>query len=247
MVEERHYRGGLTISRKLTERLLVALQEGEFSDSVRLPSEVDLAAHFGVSRSVIRDVLSNLESEGFVERERGVGTTVIREIVQLQNRFDIKYEYNVLVRATGANPSVAVKSLREETADAQLAERLKIEAGDAVIICEKCVCADKVPVIYSIDKLPKKLMARRDYTKLRWERSIFDLLEEECRIVVDTDIASLKPVIGPDEIRRELEVGDGHAVLRVDEVGYRRMGRPVLYTCGYYSDYFAFTLLRKRI
>ena len=81
MVEERHYRGGLTISRKLTERLLAALQQGEFADCDRLPSEVDLAVHFGVSRSVIRDVLSNLEREGFVERERGVGTTVIREIV----------------------------------------------------------------------------------------------------------------------------------------------------------------------
>ena len=247
MLEERHYRGGLTISRKLTERLLLALQEGEFSGYLRLPSEVELAAHFGVSRSVIRDVLSNLEREGFVERERGVGTTIIREIVDLKSRFDIKYEYNSLVRATGANPSATIKSLREEKVGEELARRLRIAAGDAVIVCEKCVYANKVPVIYSIDRLPKELMGGADYTKLRWERSVFDLLEEECHIVIDTDIAALLPVVGPDNIRQELRLTEGRAMLRVDEIGYQKLGRPVLQTYGYYSDYFEFTLLRKRI
>ncbi|MFV0352970.1 MAG: GntR family transcriptional regulator [Oscillospiraceae bacterium] len=247
MPQERHYRGGLTISRKLTERLLLELQEGEFATYERLPSEVELSARFGVSRSVIRDVLSNLEREGCVERERGVGTTIIREIVNLKSRFDIKHEYNTLVRATGGNPSAEVKKLYEQPASKELAEKLHIQQGETLVVCEKCVMSNKHPVIYSIDNLPLSLFGKADYTNYNWNQSVFDLLEEECHMVVDTDIAAILPVIGPEDIRDILKQTEGHALLRVDEIGYHKLGRPVLQTLGYYTDYFEFTMLRKRI
>ena len=50
------------------------------------PPETELAAAMGVSRTVIRDALSELEREGLVERVRGIGTVVNRSVVALEHR-----------------------------------------------------------------------------------------------------------------------------------------------------------------
>ena len=39
----------------------------------RLPPEIRLAEHFGVSRSTMRDALATLEREGFINRIHGIG------------------------------------------------------------------------------------------------------------------------------------------------------------------------------
>ena len=96
--------GGVTIANRLTVKLMDELRSGEFAGVVRLPSEMELAEKYGVSRSVIRDVMSNLEREGYVERGRGVGTVVNRDIVKLNNRLDLKFEYNDLILGAGAQP-----------------------------------------------------------------------------------------------------------------------------------------------
>ena len=53
------------------ELLLRNAEPGE-----RLPSEPALAKRFDVSRTTIREVMSQLETEGFVQRRQGSGTYV---------------------------------------------------------------------------------------------------------------------------------------------------------------------------
>lgn len=244
---EMPHMGGNTISTKLFARLVHELREGEFSKVDRLPSELELAEHFGVSRSVIRDVLSNLEREGFVERGRGIGTIVHRSIVKLKNRLDLKYEYNQLIVAAGAQPGTDHVHLCEKSADANLARRLEIEEGETVIVCEKRLLANGAPVIYSIDHLPKRLFGKLDYRQISWDTPIFDILEEKLGIVVDTDIASIKAVNGSPEIREKLKLPQQEALMLIDEVGYYKLSRPILQTYGYYTNFFDFTMLRKKV
>ena len=44
-----------------------------------------------------------------------------------------------------------------------------------------------------------------------------------------------------------LELKEEDALLELDEVGRGKMGRPVLFSIGYYTDFFDFTMLRKKI
>ena len=238
--------GGVTISAELTAKMIEALRKGEFKNSERLPSELELAEHFKVSRSVIRDMLSNLEQAGFVERGRGIGTVIHRDIVQLKNRLDIKSEYYELISEAGYKPSADSVKLYEEVAEEEMAHRLSIDIGDPLICCEKRVLAGDTPVIYSIDRLPRNIFSGLDYTRLDWRRPVFDLLEENCGIVVDTDLASLSAVMGPAFIRDKLALGEEDALVMIDEVGYYKLSYPILHSYGYYTDFFHFTILRKK-
>ena len=72
--------GGKIISDRVVAQLLQEMRTGRWAGADRLPAELDLADELGVSRTVIRDALSTLERAGYVERVRGIGTVVNREI-----------------------------------------------------------------------------------------------------------------------------------------------------------------------
>jgi GntR family transcriptional repressor for pyruvate dehydrogenase complex len=70
----------LAVMGSLTDRVceaLVQLIGGEdFPPGSRLPSEMKMASRFGVSRTVIREAVSRLKSEGLVESRQGSGVFV---------------------------------------------------------------------------------------------------------------------------------------------------------------------------
>ena len=68
--------GGAVISDRIVSALLEELRTGRYADADRLPAEVDLAAQLSVSRTVIRDALSEMERAGYVERVRGIGASL---------------------------------------------------------------------------------------------------------------------------------------------------------------------------
>lgn len=55
----------------VAERLVTALALGEFVPGQRLPTERDLAATLGVSRTTVREAISRLAATGYVEVRRG--------------------------------------------------------------------------------------------------------------------------------------------------------------------------------
>jgi GntR family transcriptional regulator len=58
------------------KRLTDAIAEQEWETGEKLPSEVELAALFGVSRPILREVLRELELAGQIVRRHGAGTFV---------------------------------------------------------------------------------------------------------------------------------------------------------------------------
>ena len=238
--------GGKLMSTQVSSLLIKELKEGVYQQADRLPSEVELSERLGVSRTVIRDALSDLEREGLIERVRGIGTVINRDIVNLNNRLDLKFEYNDLIRGTGYRPRTDSISLRLENADDELAEHLQMDAGSQVIVCEKRVLAGDIPVIYSIDYLPLSLFDGMNYTDIDWSLPIFDILDHYCGLIVVTNIAKVYATNASPAIRQKLAVPDGEALMLLDEVGFCKLSRPVMRSFEYYTNFFEFTMLRKK-
>lgn len=65
-----------TLADRVTQVLLKKIETGELSPGARLPTEQVLAQRFGVSRTVIREGVSRLKSQGLVETRQGSGAFV---------------------------------------------------------------------------------------------------------------------------------------------------------------------------
>ena len=227
--------GGAVISDRVVASLLDELRTGRYAHADRLPAEVDLAAELGVSRTVIRDALSEMERAGYVERVRGIGTVVNRSVLGLRSRLDQKLEYYPLIRSFGSYPHADGIQVFPIRAGDELAHNLDIEPGDEVICIKKRILADTTPVIYSIDYLP-----RIDLTG-----GVFDILERECHQQISSNVAHLKASCGDESIRAAMRLAPGEAMLLLDEVCFNRLCRPVMRSLSYYTNFFDFSILRK--
>ena len=237
--------GGELISSQVVERLAQELRSGCYANCERLPAEVELSETLGVSRTVVRDALSELEREGFIERVRGIGTMVIRDVVALNNRLDQKLEFYSMIESRGMTPHSDHVQLARQEADEALAKSLGVRPGDMVLHVRKRVFADATPVIFSDDVLPLPLFGSRRLEDVDFSAPIFDVLYRLTGIQTTSSVAHVDAVVGDPSIRRLLSVGQDKALLLLDEICYSRLCSPVMHCYTYYTDFFDFQIVRK--
>ena len=237
--------GGELMSAKVVERLAAELKTGRYAGQDRLPAEVELAAQLGVSRTVVRDALSELEREGFVERVRGIGTVVNRDVVALENRADHKLEFYSMIYAKGKQPRSDNLEVTKEEADERLAKSFGIAPGDTVVRIGRRVLANDMPVLYSNDIIPLALFGGRKLEKADFSRPVFELLYEITGQQATSTVAHIHAVEGGAAVRRLLRLREGQALLMLDETCYSRLCRPILRCYTYYTNFFDFAMVRK--
>ena len=139
---------------------------------------MELAEALGVSRTVVRDALSELERDGYLERVRGIGTLVNRDVLMVENRMDQKLEFNKMIRAIGRVPHSDNLMVTRETATPELMERLALdpEKEHTLVFVRRRVLADETPVLYSTDILPLALFGGK---RLAAEKPEADAAETE--------------------------------------------------------------------
>jgi DNA-binding FadR family transcriptional regulator len=69
--------GEATLADRVTKLLVGQIRRGLYPINARLPTEKFMTEEYGVSRTVVREAISRLKSEGLVETRQGSGTVVL--------------------------------------------------------------------------------------------------------------------------------------------------------------------------
>lgn len=234
-------------SEKIRRCLLQEMTEGLFSTSRKLPRETVLSEQLGISRTQLRDALSELEREGFITRRHGVGTVINRHVLQVKNRMDIESEFLEIIRQHGYEASVSFVKIQEEAASEQIANTLKIPVGTAIMRISRICTADEKPAIYCEDMVAKRLI-EGDYTLQDLKPPIFCFLKKFCNIDAFMDLTKLHAAVADEQLSQYLEVPVGHPLLHMEEVDYDIEGNVVFCSNQYFVDgMFEQTVLRKKL
>ncbi|TWG79256.1 GntR family transcriptional repressor for pyruvate dehydrogenase complex [Cupriavidus gilardii J11] len=70
-------RRGRTLAEEAVNNLTARIREGQLRPGDKLPTESEIMATLGVSRTVVREALSRLQASGLVETRHGIGTFVL--------------------------------------------------------------------------------------------------------------------------------------------------------------------------
>lgn len=238
--------GGSVISRNVATKLLDEMKTGCFQTETRLPAEIELAERLAVSRTVIRDALSELEREGYLERVRGIGTVINRRVVNQNNRLDQKFEYNHMIRKAGYTPHADQVKVRHELATPELAQALNLSENAPILVIEKRVLADHKPVIWSTDYISTAYFPPAVLQRVDFSCPIYDVLEQTGNPIIHSTSASLRAVMGEDRVRKILLSQESDALLMLKEVHFSRLAEPVFYSIAYYTNFFDFSIFRKK-
>ena len=228
-------------------KLLDEMKTGRFSCCDRLPRETELSEMLGISRTQLRDTLSELEREGYITRRHGVGTCINRHVLQVKNRMDIEAEFFEIIRSCGYTPDVIIESMEEGAADADAAEKLGIPVGSPVLRRRNVCTADGVPVIWWEDVLNRDLV-KEPFVRSDMKRLIFDFIREFCHVNVYMDLTELHAVVADEEAAKSLNVPVGTPLLNMKETDFDIEGNPIFYSDQYFTDgMISHTVLRKKL
>lgn len=236
------------LSSKAHKVLLSMLREGAFDQIGKLPPEEILAQKLGISRTVVRDVLAALESEGFITRRRGIGTIINKHVLNVRSRLDLEKEFLEEVSDCGYIPSVSFVTPTFSKADKEASSRLMIPEGNELIVVERLILASGKPAIYCIDHIPLNLILDASYSLRDLEPPIFDFLERFCQCKVEMDLTKIAPFLTDQHLASILNISEGTPILYLDELGYDINQKPVLWSKEFYApEVLEFTVLRRKV
>jgi GntR family transcriptional regulator len=141
----------LQIRNLLRERIRL----GEWSADDPMPTEEDLVAHFGVSRTTVRQAMSDLANEGLVVRRPGRGTFARQPLMVL--RMQQWHSLTKDIAQRGLSPSKKILCVERLKASAEIADRAKeLVEGDMLHI-QSIRYADDIPIIVLDQYYPYEL------------------------------------------------------------------------------------------
>ena len=199
------------LHQQVSEHLQHLIGAGTFADGDELPAEGDLAKHYDVSRSVVRQALSGLVAKGFIETQKGRPASVIatsrkRPVRDVSRAGGLAEE----LRGQGKNLVTAVISVHASSAPNFLQEKLFLQDCWEI---HRLRLIEGQPIIYVINWVPQDLLPSLELEDIQG-RSLHELIRET-GVELEGGKRYMTAVAAEEPIASKLEVAAGSPLLQV--------------------------------
>jgi GntR family transcriptional regulator len=196
----------------------------------RLPSEAELCERFGVSRTVVRQTLSDLENESLIVRFKGRGSFVagpktaehlVQSLTSLQED----------VRARGQKLETRVLRLETEPVSPYVADVLKLAPGTEIVLLERLRIVDGVPWQLTTAYLPYSLCSPvldLDMSQV----SLYEALERHLGLELHRGRRSVEAGLADRIVAEHLAIQENDPILILRGSTYLADGRPIEHFVG---------------
>lgn len=217
---------------QLANSLRERLREGEWQTGERLPTEAQLSADYGVSRSTVRGALQLLETQGRTRTRHGLGTFVAPFGQHIRTGLQELQSMSETIRSHGFEPEMKYHSVQIRAATEREADSLQCAVGATMLAIQRAVLADGDVVAYSYDQIPLQLLGP-DFDTTAVRGSLFDLLEAR-GLHTTTAVAEIHAVSDAS-----IGWGDGPketVYLLLDQIHYTGDDVPVMFSKTYFAE-----------
>jgi GntR family transcriptional regulator len=212
---------------QLMDILKEKVQGGAWVPGDQIPGEHDLCEMYGVSRTVVRQALQELELEGVINRQRGKGTFIslpkISEgIVQKLTGF-----YQDMVER-GLRPGTKVLHRNVGPCTEKVAGFLNIKQGEKVIDILRLRYINEEPIQLVTTYIPYDICPALATVDLS-NRSLYEFLEKECGVVIAKGRRYVEAVLASESEAELLGIERGAPLLLLDSISFSETGQPIEY------------------
>ncbi len=193
----------------------------------QIPGEQDLCELYGISRTVVRQALRELELEGVIRRRKGKGTfiqeTKISEgLIQKLTGF-----YQDMIER-GLKPGTKVLHQNIVPSNEKVAGYLNVAVGEMVVDIQRLRFIDDEPIQLVTTYIPYDIcpsLATVDLTN----RSLYEYLEKESGIFLTKGRRTIEAVLATETEAALLGIDRGAPLLMLDSVSFSEDERPIEY------------------
>ena len=213
--------------RQLLER---AVADGALAPGEQIPTEMSLCERYDVSRTVVRQALSDLERTGLVTRLKGKGTFVTQPKV---SEFVAQALTSLHEDLSGRGERLATKVLRLEVepVSPHVATMLELPESEQIVLLERLRFLRGQPLVVTTAYMPHSICAPILDLDMS-DRSLFETYEQELGLKLHRGTRSIEARLASGEVALRLGVNEGAPVLAFTGVTYLDDGRPIEYFVG---------------
>lgn len=216
---------GLSLYKRIKIEVTRTLSSGDVSANDPLPTEKQLAAHYGVSIGTVRRAMDDLVAEHIVVRQQGRGTFLAAlSPERMLNRFW------PIFRRDGVRviPIVQTLSFEEQRADAETAEALGLREGDPIYRIVNLLLMGGDPVILDEINLSRRLyVGLREEDFVARETTMYGFYQSHYGINVFRVLDRLQALPANSWSAERLGVTPGTSLLSVLRIAYAFGNKPV--------------------
>jgi GntR family transcriptional regulator len=164
---------------RIQQNILEQIQNGSLKPAQQLPTEIELAQQYQVSRITAKRALDELVRQGRAFRQRGRGTFVAQTQIRDISGFG---SFSEDMRARGLVPGAQVLTFKEVEPDLEIQTRLQLTQDEHVYQLKRLRLANDEPVAVEMAYLPCRLcpgLINEDFNN----RSLYAILAEKYQIV----------------------------------------------------------------
>jgi GntR family transcriptional regulator len=221
----------------------------EFGPGNKIPSENELADRFNVSRLTVRQAISQLIQEGFLNSRRGEGTFVTSN-EDLINSFSLETTgfMDELFSTQLSKVTTKWATLSKMVAPKPVKEKLQLETNDEEVVQIKRVRLLRGrPFTYTINYLPVEIGARVNEKDL-YRRRLLEILERDLKVEFTEAVQTIEASFADQEVAEKLEVASGSPILFVEKIMYSKQHKPIeLFQSSYRGDLFKFIVRFNKV
>ncbi len=220
---------------QLKELVLSEIKEGHYKSGDMIPTEKEISDSFGISRTTVRQAITELVQEGWLYRVKSKGTFVSQP--KITQNFIRKIEsFNDQMYRLGKTPSTEVlelSTMKAMEAGENVVTALELSEQDQVIFLHRKRMADGDPIVTVRTFLPYReceFILNHNFV----DEQLYSILSEK----EETMIFRIERTVEAREAKAEdvklLDMKRGKPIQYFVSTGYNAFGRPIEYTISRY-------------
>jgi GntR family transcriptional regulator len=212
---------------QLMQLLKSKIDSGDWPAGSQLPGEPELCNLYGISRTVVRQALGEMEQQNLIVRRKGKGTFVAKPKVSESLAQKLTGFYSDMVER-GYRVATEVLHQRLSPATDKIAGQLQIEPGTPLVDIRRLRFVNEEPIQLVTSYLPYAMCPQLLEVDLA-HRSLYDVLENECGLWIARGRRFIEAVAANELEARLLQIERGAPLILLDSVSVLEEGRPVEY------------------
>lgn len=194
-------------------------------ETYQLPSENELAEQHGISRQTVRHALDELERDGWIYRQKGVGSFAVTR--RVEQELTALVSTSEAMRRRGWQLETRVLSVAHIWPPSYIGAALELKEDAGVYEVRRLRLADGAPVSLQTNYLPAALCPRLEENDLA--SSLYRLLETRYGLRLWTGKETLRARGATSHEAHLLDIKEGAPVMHTERITYAANGIPVEY------------------